>query len=394
LFSFSYIRANDLHAIINVELGGIGMELAIIGTSGKENEKRVPVHPRHIGILKAEVRKALHFETGYGTPFGVSDGEIEEMTGNPLRDRDTLMEYQNIVITKPVLADFQQMREGAVVFGWIHAVQQAAITQEAIEKRLSLIAWENMYHQGKRDRIHIFNKNNEMAGYCGVQHALRLRGIDGNYGPARKAAVLSLGAVSRGAILALRGHGFHDITVCTRRPTYLIKNKVPGISYLQIMQQEGALTVRTVNREVYPLLEVLTGADIIVNGIMQNPNDPLIFIRETDIPAFTRECLLVDISCDAGMSFSFAQPTSFNEPVFKKGKILYYAVDHTPTLLWDSASWEISNCVIQYLPHLIKGTTNKTLINATDMREGVVLNQDIISYQNRGSEYPYSVLTE
>jgi hypothetical protein len=36
-----------------------------------------------------------------------------------------------------------------------------------------------------------------MAGYCGVQHALQLRGIDGNYGPARKIYVLSLGPVSR-----------------------------------------------------------------------------------------------------------------------------------------------------------------------------------------------------
>lgn len=369
------------------------MELAIIGTSRKENEKRVPVHPGHIGMLKEEVRKALYFERGYGIPFGVTDMEIEEQTGNPLRDRDTLMGYPGIVITKPVLRDFLQMRERATVFGWIHSVQQADITQAAIEKKLSLVAWENMYHQGKRDRIHIFNKNNEMAGYCGVQHALRLRGIDGNFGPKRRVAVLSLGAVSRGAILALKAHGFHDITVCTRRPAYLIKNKIPGINYLQILQQEGELTVRTIKREAYPLLKILTGVDIIVNGIMQDPNHPLIFIREEDIPAFTRECLLVDISCDAGMSFSFAQPTSFIEPVFRKGKILYYAVDHTPTLLWDSASWEISSCVTQYLPHLINGTANKTLVNAVDIREGIIVNHDIIGYQNRGDTYPYPLLT-
>ena len=368
------------------------MELAIISTSRKENEKRVPVHPRHIGILKEQVRNALHFEKGYGTPFGVSDGEIEELTGNPLMDRGALMGYEGIVITKPVLSDFQEMREGAAVFGWIHAVQQTEIVQAAIDKKLSLIAWENMYHQGKRDRVHIFNKNNEMAGYCGVQHALRLRGIDGNFGPERKAVVLSLGSVSRGAILALTGHGFHDITVCTRRPNYLIKNKIPGITYLQILKREGTLIVRTIDRDVYPLLNVLTGADIIINGILQDPSQPLIFIRETDIPAFGHECLLIDISCDAGMSFSFAQPTSFNEPVFRKGKILYYAVDHTPTLLWDSASWEISNCVIQYLSHLVKGTTNQTLANAVDMREGIILNRDILSYQNRGEEYPYPLL--
>lgn len=371
------------------------MELAVIGTSNKEHERRVPVHPAHIGILSDAVKKALFFEKGYGVPFGYDDNEMREMTGNPLIERDALLhDFSTVLITKPVLADFKNMREGACVFGWIHSVQQVDVTQTAIDKKLTLIAWENMHYQGNRDRVHIFNKNNEMAGYCGVQHALRLRGIDGNYGPHRRAVVLSLGSVSRGAILALEGHGFHDITVCTRRPNYLIKNKVPGITYLQIMQKEGSLQARDVRRETRPLIDVLTSADIIVNGVLQNPNHPVIFIRDEDVPAFKKQCLLIDISCDEGMSFSFAQPTSFTDPVFRKGNILYYAVDHTPTLLWDSASWEISNCVIQYLPHLTKATSNKTLDNATDMREGKILNEDILAYQKRADEYPYPFIED
>ena len=75
--------------------------------------------------------------------------------------------------------------------------------------------------------------------------------------------------------------------------------------------------------------------------------------------------------------------------MFQIGSVDYYAVDHTPSYLWDSASWEISNCVIQYLPHLVKGTINKTLDNATDMREGRILNEDILAYQHRDREYPY-----
>lgn len=368
------------------------MEFAVIGTSRKEHERRVPIHPAHIGMLGKAVRQSLFFERGYGIPFGYPDEAIEALTGNPLMEREALLRKEAVAVTKPMLQDFEEMREGATVFGWIHSVQQRDITQVAIEKKLTLIAWENMHYQGNRERVHIFNKNNEMAGYCGVQHALRLRGIDGNYGPPRKAVVLSLGSVSRGAILALRGHGFHDITVCTRRPAHLVKNKVPGIICLQILTGEGVMRVRDMAGKTRPLIELLTEVDVIVNGILQDPNRPILFIRETDIPAFTRECLLIDISCDEGMSFSFAIPTSFTDPVFRKGNILYYAVDHTPTLLWDSASWEISDCVIQYLPHLVKGTASKTLSNATDMRDGVIRNPDILTYQHRAAEYPYPYL--
>ena len=57
---------------------------------------------------------------------------------------------------------------------------------------------------------HTFYKNNEMAGYCAVLHALQLKGIDGHYGNQRKVVIFSFGAVSRGAIYALKAHGFRD----------------------------------------------------------------------------------------------------------------------------------------------------------------------------------------
>jgi hypothetical protein len=39
------------------------------------------------------------------------------------------------------------------------------------------------------------------------------------------------------------------------------------------------------------------------------------------------------------MGFSWAQPTSFADPMFTVGSnIHYYAVDHSPSLLWNSAT--------------------------------------------------------
>ena len=198
------------------------MDISIIGTSRKENEKRVAIHPDHICQIPLEIRNHLFFEKGYGEPFDMPDEKIFSLTGNPLMDRKKLIrDFKVIIIPKPTAEDFEDMQEGTLVWGWLHSVQQSIITQIAINKKLTLIAWENMYHEGARDLIHIFHRNNEMAGYCGVQHALQLEGIDGYYGPPRKVAVMSLGSVSRGALYALNGHGFTDITVYTQRPSFL-----------------------------------------------------------------------------------------------------------------------------------------------------------------------------
>ena len=69
-----------------------------------------------------------------------------------------------------------------------------------------------------------------------------------------------------------------------------------------------------------------------MNGIFQNPDDPLMFIAEEDLPRMKKGCLIIDVSCDQGMGFFFAVPTTFDEPMIKVGSLDYYAVDHTPQL--------------------------------------------------------------
>lgn len=366
------------------------MNTAVIGTSKKEHERRVAIHPKHLAKIPEGIRRSLFFEKDYGKPFGVTDEQITKMTGNPPEPRDELLgSFGAVIIPKPVREDFEEMRSGTNVWGWIHCVQQTDITQIAIEKKMTLIAWENMYHTDGRSRVHIFQKNNEMAGYCGVQHALQGRGIDGNFGPQRKAVVLSFGSVSRGAVCALRGHGIQDIAIYTRRPSALVGNRIPGIRYGRILQENGSLTAENPDGSTVPLIDVLTGADIVVNGILQDPANPVVFIRDRDILKFRKECLVIDVSCDKGMGFQFAHPTDFTRPFCRLGNILYYSVDHTPTLLWDSASWEISASLLAFLPDFVSQAENTVLKNAVDIENGTIRNREILDFQKRSPVYPY-----
>ncbi len=62
-----------------------------------------------------------------------------------LRTRDELLaECDVILLPKPQPGDFAQMREGQVLWGWPHCVQDEEITQLSIDRRLTLIAFEAM----------------------------------------------------------------------------------------------------------------------------------------------------------------------------------------------------------------------------------------------------------
>ncbi|MCP4655819.1 MAG: hypothetical protein GY856_10415 [bacterium] len=376
------------------------LRTGVIGSSLMEHERRVPIHPRHLSRIPAQVRRELVIESGYGRGFAVGDEHLATLCGALASREELLRGCELVILPKPVPADLSQVREGGILWGWFHCVQQSEVTQLAIDRRLTLIAFEAMFQwqeDGRRD-LHSFHRNNELAGHCAVHHALQLSGFDGHYGPSRKAVVLSFGAVGRGAVHALLGRGFHDLTVFTRRPPHLVRARIPGCRHRRMRRGkpgEPPAMALVADGSRRPLIEELEEADLIVNGILQDPNHPFMYFAHDDVGRLKPGCLIVDVSCDRGMGFPFARPTSFAEPTFRIGDAVCYAVDHTPSYLWDSASWEISEALLPYLATVMEGPQSwqrsPTIRRALEIRKGEIRNPDLLSFQNREADYPHAL---
>lgn len=375
------------------------LSVSVFGSSRKKNEQRVPIHPDQIEWIEQDVRNRLIFEEDYGLPFGMANDELAQLVGG-LATREELFQCSDIMLMpKPVQEDIDSMQDGSILWGWPHCVQQQAITQSSIDHRLTLIAWEAMHSWSTHGdwQMHTFNKNNEIAGYAGVLHAFELLGINGTYGPERKAIILSFGSVSRGAIHALRGLGVDDITVYTQRQSTPVADQIAGIEYRQFAEEPGGkvMAYEENNHTANPFIDDIADADIIVNGILQDTNHPLMFVFDDEKDKLKPGSLIIDVSCDEGMGFEFAKPTTFSNPMFKVGRAQYYAVDHAPSYLWNSASWEISKSLLPYLPIVMGGpdqwSQSETIKRAIEISNGVIQNPDILSFQNREIDYPHQV---
>ncbi|WP_420627597.1 N(5)-(carboxyethyl)ornithine synthase [Candidatus Leptofilum sp.] len=376
------------------------LTMGVIGTANKENEQRAPLDPVHLGQIDPGLRQRIFMETGYGTRFNVTDVELEKQVAG-LMPREALFEHCDIILLpKPTEADLPSFREGQILWGWPHCVQGPAITQAGIDKRLTMIAWEAM-NIWRNDiwQAHVFQKNNELAGYCSVLHALQLNGMTGLYGPPKRAAVISFGSTSRGAIHALRSQGYHDITVITYRHQLAIVAQMPGVTYWEYTLSDAGDVLVVQDDQTESIAEVLADFDIVVNCILQNPNRPLMFVQGDEIDRFRPGSLIVDVSCDAGMGFDFAKPTSFADPIFAVGNgITYYAVDHSPSYLWRSATYEISFALLPYIEVVMNGPDawreNETIRRAIEIENGVIQNEDILQFQNRSAAYPHEFLSK
>lgn len=375
--------------------------LGVIGTSLKPDERRVPIHPAHFERIPEEFRLRIVVEHGYGARFGVSDEEIAPSVRSFATRAEVIAQADVVLLPKPQLEDVQELRDGQTLWGWPHCVQDTALTQLAIDKRLTLIAFEAMNHWAADGSfgLHVFHKNNELAGYSSVIHALELCGSTGSYGRRLTAVVIGFGATARGAVTALNAHGIHDVRVLTNRRVAAVAAPIHSARMIQFDHDDGPYLSEVITDEGrVPLAPFLAESDIVVNCTLQDPNAPLLYLREDDLGAFRPGSLIVDVSCDEGMAFEWARTTGFDDPMFTvgPGEINYYAVDHSPSLLWNSSSWENSEALLPFLPTVLAGPAawvdSLTVQRAVEIQDGVIRNPAITEFQHRSAEYPHEVL--
>jgi len=374
------------------------LSIGVLATSSKENELRLPIHPQHFDRIDADLRARMVLERGYGDRYGVSQEHLATLVAD-IRSREEIIATSDVILLpKPTLEDVASLRDGQVLWGWPHAVQDRELTQMCIDKRLTLVAWEAMNHWTPSGDlvVHVFHLNNELAGYCSVLHAMTLVGSTGHYGRALTAAVIGFGNVARGAITALNALGVNDVVALTMRDVTAVASPVPGVvlAHLDRTEADPSQTVVHTTTGPVPTAAFLARYDIVVNCVLQDTDKPLMFLSDEDLAALPPGTLLVDVSCDLGMGFACARPTTFEEPTLTVGDgVVYYGVDHSPTYLWNSATWTISESLIPYLRTVMGGPSawdrDQTIRGAIEIRSGVVRNPKILSFQSRSADYPH-----
>jgi alanine dehydrogenase len=376
------------------------LTLGVLARSRKQNERRLAIHPLHLEQIDTDLRQHIYLEYGYGKLFGVPDDQLSKLVAG-LRTRDQLIaECDVILLPKPLAQDLRELRKGQVLWGWPHCVQNEDITQIAIDRRLTLIAFEAMHkwaNDGSRVE-HVFHQNNGMAGYCSLLHAMQIIGVTGEFYRPLSAAVIGYGATGRGAVTALNALGVKDVHALEIiDPSVSPKHSVRMVKFERDSDNPAKCYARDDGDRI-PLANYLPEFDIVFNCVLQNPKSPLIFLTDKDLASFSPSSLIIDVSCDAGMGFSWARPTSFKHPMFTVGNnIHYYAVDHSPSLLWNSATWVISEALLPYLKTVLGGPevweTDQVIKRAIEINDGVIRNPDIMSFQHRSPLYPHARLT-
>lgn len=310
--------------------------------SDKENEGRRALLPKDITNIKN--KSNLYFETGYGSILGISDEEYEKVGAN-IATREEILKKD--IICDPKIGDsnyINNLNNNQIIFGWIHAVQNREITDILIQKKLTAFAWEDMYEDGR----HSFWRNNEIAGEAAIMHAFQCNGIM-PYNT--KVAILGKGNTGRGALKILTLLGA-DVTIYDKKTEKLLQKE-------------------------------LGEYDVIVNSILWDTSREDHIIYKEDLKRMKKNSMIIDISCDKNGGIETSIPTTIDNPIYTIDGIVHYVVDHTPSLVYKTATMGISEVISKYIDELVEDKIGNTLNKAMIIERGNILDKRIIDFQSR-----------
>lgn len=306
--------------------------------SHKNNEKRRALIPED--LIKIKNLDYLYFEQGYGESVGYKDSDY---VGAKFVSRDEVLKCDVILDVKLGDADYlNNIDDGKILCGWAHSVQNIDFTTTATKKGFTVIAWENIFKDGR----YIFHRNREIAGEAAMLQALR---YTERMPYENKVAIIGNGQVAKGAMRILHGLGAEiDVYDIHLEKTFL-KNKY--------------------------------NYDVIVNCVLWDTNRTDRLIYREDLKKMKPGTLIVDISCDPNLEIETSHPTTIDNPVYTVDGVIHYAVDNTPAMYPKSVCRVLSNNFAQYFDELVSGEYSDEIKKAIDIEQGKIVNEAITKFR-------------
>ena len=317
--------------------------------SHKNGEQRRALLPEQIKTIK-NVDK-LYFEKGYGESVGVEDSEYEAV-GCKMVSRKQVLACDIITDVKLGDADYlDELSDNKILFGWAHAVQNLEFTDNMLQKNQTVIAWEEIFEEGR----YIFYRNREVAGEAAILQGFR---FSGKMPYDAKVAILGNGQTAKGALRILHGLGA-VVDVYGRKFEALFKKKM--YEY-----------------------------DVIVNCVMWDTSRTDRIIYAQDLKKMKKGTLIIDVSCDPYLEIETSHPTTIDNPTYVVDGVVHYAVDNTPAMYPKTVTKVLSEGISKYIDMILQEDFENypnNLKQATVILNGHIQDERIAEFRSRRGHF-------
>ena len=344
----------------------------------KDNENRVGATPGSAGdyVLRGHT---LLVQKGAGIGSGFTDDEYASQGCELVATAEEIWQRAEMIVKvkEPIASEYPLMREGQILFTYLHLAADEALTNALVEQGVQAIAYETV--KLPNGALPLLTPMSEVAGRMSIQvgatylekthggRGILLGGIPGV--PPANVVVIGGGVVGTNAAKVALGMGA-NVTI--------VDLNIERLRYLDDVLDGRVHTLASSRMNI---AQAVSSADLVIGSVLIPGARAPKLVTADMVRNMQPGSVMVDIAIDQGGCFETSRPTKHSDPVYTVDNVIHYCVTNMPGALPRTGTLGLTNATTPYGISIANKGWHKALMDDPALAEGAnVINHVIVQY--------------
>jgi alanine dehydrogenase len=311
----------------------------------KDNEYRVAVTPAGVRELSVAGHRVL-VESGAGVGSSIPDEAYVKYGAELAGSAEEVWSSADLVlkVKEPVPEEHGLLREGQVLFTYLHLAASRELTEVLVERGVAAVAYETV--QLPDGRLPLLAPMSEVAGrmapQVGAHYLLRESGgrgvLLGGVSGVHPARVVVLGAGMAGSNAAWIAAGMEAEVIIIDR----------DVDRLRMVDQIHKGRILTVTSNRAAIEHHVERADLVIGAVLVAGARAPVLVTEEMVASMRPGTVIVDISVDQGGSVATIRMTTHSDPTYVEHGVVHYGVGNMPGAVPRTSTYALTNVTLPY----------------------------------------------
>jgi len=334
----------------------------------QNHEYRAALTPDGVTEL-ARAGGEIVVETGAGLGSGFEDDAYADAGARVAAAAEDVWREADFVVKvkEPIEDEFSHLREGLVLFAYLHTPPRRELTQRLLDSKTTAIAYENVTApDGSRPLLAPMSEiAGKMAVLLGAQYLQKLHGGAGvllaGVSGLRPPVVVILGGGVAGTAAALAASGLGN-------DVYVLELMESRISELHRLLPA---CVHVLPSTAESIAELVIQADVLINcTVWPNPMGTHLVTRPM-LATMKPSAVIIDVSVDPKGSIETTEYRTHSDPTFVVDGILHYCVPNLPGIVARTSTLALTSRTLPYIARLAERGVRAALTEDEHFRGGL-----------------------
>ncbi|KIC71052.1 Alanine dehydrogenase [Candidatus Protochlamydia amoebophila] len=333
----------------------------------KNHEYRVGATPSMVRLL-VDAGHQVFVQSLAGDKIGYNDEMFTRAGAKIVQSAEEVYNSEMIIkVKEPQLNEFPLLKEGQILFCYLHLAPDPEQTKHLVEKKVVAIAYETV--TDVQGRLPLLIPMSEIAGRIAIQvgatslqlnyggQGLLLGGVPG-VAPA-EVVVIGGGVVGTEAARMALGLGA-SVTIFDR-----------DLNRLRFLDALYGPTLKTMYSSPLTIEEAVSKAALVIGAVLIPGKTAPKLVTRKMIQKMSPGTVVVDVAIDQGGCMETSRPTTHTEPTYVVDGVLHYCVTNMPGTCARTSTQALTNATTEYALVIANKGWKKALLDHVGLRHGL-----------------------